>query len=322
MILVVSYPGEEHTDDVVQRLERAGHHVARIDLADFSTRASVSLSWDGGATSMCVHPTSGSPIDAGAARVGWWRRVRPFSVDPAITDPSMIAFAQSETSQAVNGMLDSLSCMWVNDRAADDAAHHKPLQWTVAQQVGLAIPRTLVTSDVDRAREFVQRIGVGKTVFKSFIAMTQSWRETRLVEQSDLDHLDAVRYAPVIFQEYIPGVDLRITVVGDQVFTSEIDARETTYPFDMRMVVGEARIKAVELPAVLTDRLLALQRRLGLAYGAIDMRRTVDDDYVFLEVNPAGQWLFTEERAGLPISQAMADMLGRLDVEPGARSIP
>ncbi len=320
MILVVSYPGEEHTDDVVRRLEAAGRHVARIDLSDFSTRASVSLSWDGGATEMVVRLAGEPPVDAGAARVGWWRRVRPFSVDPSITDPAMIAFAASETSQAVNGMLDSLACTWVNDRAADDAAHHKPLQWTMAQQVGLALPRTLVTSDVERAREFVQRIGVGRTVFKSFIAMTQSWRETRLVEQSDLGHLDAVRYAPVIFQEYIPGVDLRITVVGDQVFAAEIDARDTTYPFDMRMVVGEARIRPVELPASLTDCLLALQRRLGLAYGAIDMRRTMEGDYVFLEVNPAGQWLFTEERAGLPISQAVADLLGRLDMEKTARA--
>lgn len=320
MILVVSYAGEEHTDDVVRRLEAAGHHVARVDLADFSARSSVSLSWEDGVNTMSVQPADGPLIDAGAARVGWWRRVRPYTVDPSITDPAMIAFAASETSQAVNGMLDSLSCTWVNDRAADEAAHHKPLQWTVAQQVGLTMPRTLVTSDVERARAFVERVGVGTTVFKSFIAMTESWRETRIVEQSDLDYLDAVRYAPVIFQEYIPGVDLRITVVGDKVFAAEIDARDTTYPFDMRMVVGEARIRAVELPAALIDRLLALQRRLGLAYGAIDMRRTADGDYVFLEVNPAGQWLFTEERAGLPISQAMADLLGRLDRKHAARA--
>jgi len=64
---------------------------------------------------------------------------------------------------------------------------------------------------------------------------------------------------------------------------------------------------------VLNKRLLALQKRLQLVYGAIDMRRTPDGEYYFLEVNPAGQWHFVEQRTGLPISKAMADLLAKLD---------
>ena len=63
--------------------------------------------------------------------------------------------------------------------------------------------------------------------------------------------------------------------------------------------------------AVVEERLRALQRRLGLVYGAIDMRRTAEGEHVFLEVNPAGQWLFVEERCGLPISQSVAGFLAR-----------
>lgn len=317
MILVVAYPEEDHTEDVMQRLVQAGHEVTLLDLSDFSANATLTMSWTGGEAPMTVNRLDGTPVDMRSARVGWWRRVRPFTVDPAITDPAMVAFAESETGQAVYGMLDSLPCPWINDRAADDAAHHKPLQWTVAQQVGLCLPQTLVTNDVQQARAFVNRLGVGKVVFKSFIAMLESWRETRLVEASDLEHMEAVRFAPVIFQEYIPGVDLRITVVGDQVFAAEIDARDTSYPVDMRMVVGEARVEPVELPPALNRALLALQERLGLAYGAIDMRRTAGGEYVFLEVNPAGQWMFVEQRTGLPISQAMADLLGGLATAEG-----
>jgi len=50
-------------------------------------------------------------------------------------------------------------------------------------------------------------------------------------------------------------------------------------------------------------------RRLGLEYGAIDMRVTPDGEYVFLKVNPAGQFLYVENSAGLPIADAMADHL-------------
>jgi glutathione synthase/RimK-type ligase-like ATP-grasp enzyme len=206
-------------------------------------------------------------------------------------------------------MLDALPCTWVNPREADSMAHHKPYQWAVARALGLRLPRTLVTNKPDEARAFIQSIGVGKVVFKAFLASTAAWRETRLVEESDLAQLDLVKYSPVIFQEFIEGVDLRITIVGDKVFAGEIDARKTRYPVDMRMVVGESTVRPVQLERRVEERLLQLQRRLQLVYGAIDMRRTEAGEYYFLEVNPAGQWQFVERYTGLPITRAMADYL-------------
>jgi glutathione synthase/RimK-type ligase-like ATP-grasp enzyme len=316
MILVVSYREEEHTAGVIQCLERQGREVLLIDLADFPAHAGLKLSWQTEEKSSYVVEGACGPIDLARARVGWWRRVRPFSIDAAVVSPSMRAFAESETAQAVGGMLDALPCVWVNDRAADEAAHRKPYQWEVARAVGLRLPRTLVTNQPEAAREFIREVGVGRAIFKAFLASLEAWRETRLVEQEDVEKLDLVRYAPVIFQEYVEGVDLRITVVGDQVFAAEIDARKTSYPVDMRMVIGEADLRAVTLPAKAQKALLKLQRRLGLSYGAIDVRRTPDGEYIFLEVNPAGQWLFVEQRTGLPISQAVADYLAGLEDRP------
>lgn len=316
MILVVSYPGEEHTIAVLDHLERAGREVVQIDLADFPSQRGLALSWsmNDNPSYLIEHQTR--KIDLRNARVGWWRRVRPFSIDPSISSPAMRAFAESETSQAINGLLDAIPCSWVNPRSADEAAHHKPYQWAVAHQVGLSLPRTLVTNQPEVARQFIDEVGVGKTIFKPFLASIESWRETRIVEPDDLNRLNLVQYAPVIFQEYIEGVDLRITVVDDLVFTAEIDARKTSYPVDMRMVIGEATLQATELPSEIQRTVLDLQHRLGLKYGAIDMRRTPQGEYKFFEVNPAGQWLFIEERTGLPISQAVADLLIDLDDLP------
>jgi len=317
VILVISYPGEEHTADVIQRLERAGREVVQVDLADFPARSGLAMSWQPSAKPAYVVTGPHGPIDLMNARVAWWRRVRSYTIDQTIVSPSMRAFAESETAQAIGGLLDALPCAWVNPRAADDAAHRKPFQWAVAQEVGLSLPRTLVTNRPEAAREFIDRVGVGKTIFKAFLASQEAWRETRLVERADLERLDLVRLAPVIFQEYIEGVDLRVTVVGQQVFAAEIDARQTRYPVDMRMVIGESIVQPVELPAQVHSAILTLQRRLDLRYGAIDLRRTPNGEYVFFEVNPAGQWLFVELRTGLPISQAVADYLAALDDPPG-----
>ena len=197
MILVVSYRDEEHTTDVVARLERAGREVLLIDMADFPSLASLELTWANGAPPSYLVNGSNGAVDLRRAGVGWWRRVRPFTIDHAIVSSSMRVFAESETTQAVNGMLDALPCVWVNERGADEAAHHKPYQWTVAREVGLPLPRTLVTNRPEAARQFIGEVGLGRTIFKAFLASLEAWRETRIVEERDLDKLEAVRFAPV-----------------------------------------------------------------------------------------------------------------------------
>ena len=313
MILVVSYPGEDHTDGVVARLQAAGRDVVRIDLADFPAVRSIEAHWSHDeAGRFLIDHDEGTSTNLAAARVVWWRRVRSFVPDPAIGDAALRTFAHSETSQALLGILDSLKCPWVNPRLADEAAHHKPYQWSVAHALGLKVPRTLVTTRPEAARAFVRGLTPSRVVYKPFLASIEDWRETRLVRPEDLERIDLVRLAPVIFQQYVQGVDLRITVVGDRVFAAAIDARRTDYPVDMRMVIGQGCISVVELPEAIARRLLALQRRLGLVYGAIDMRLGDDGEYYFLEVNPAGQWRFVEERTELAITQALVDLLSAL----------
>ena len=70
-----------------------------------------------------------------------------------------------------------------------------------------------------------------------------------------------------------------------------------------------ASMHAEELPVDISEKLRALMQRLGLVYGAIDVRRTPGGEYFFFEVNTAGEFLFVEERTNLPISKAIAAWL-------------
>jgi glutathione synthase/RimK-type ligase-like ATP-grasp enzyme len=145
-------------------------------------------------------------------------------------------------------------------------------------------------------------------VYKAFSGTERTWRETRVLKLEEVALLDAVHYAPVIFQGYIPAVfDLRVTIVGGAVFAAEIHSQTTAYKHDFRMTMHEAEIRAHALPDLVAAKLLALMDALGLVYGALDLRLTPEGDYVFLEINPAGQWLFIEQRTGQPISDAIAD---------------
>lgn len=251
--------------------------------------------------------------DCGAV---WWRRPQAFAPDPLIGDPSHASFAYSESVEAFTGLWQTLDAFWVNQPVRDEVAARKVFQLRAAQEVGLDIPETLVTNDPLAARGFIDERNGEPTVYKTFSATAQEWRETRLLRDEERPLLDSVQYAPLIFQEYIPGgFDVRITAVGDELFPAAIEAEATSYPVDFRMDMVNAPVRTVELPEGVEVGLRALLDRLGLVYGAIDMRCDADGRWVFLEVNPAGQWLFVEERTGQPMTAALAALLATRDAE-------
>ena len=75
------------------------------------------------------------------------------------------------------------------------------------------------------------------------------------------------------------------------------------------MMIRSARTSAATLPPDVEDSLRALMSELGLVYGAVDLRLTPEGEYVFLEVNPAGEFLFSEHGSGQPITDAVASWL-------------
>jgi glutathione synthase/RimK-type ligase-like ATP-grasp enzyme len=192
----------------------------------------------------------------------------------------------------------------------DSAAHHKPWQLALAQKAGLEIPPTLMTNDPEEASEFARR-HEGNVIYKQFIALPDTWRETRRLGAEEVKIIETVRLTPVIFQSYVEAVaDLRVTVVGDEFYAASTDLRKAEYPVDVRLNL-DMRYEPHQLPSAVEARLRTMMHWLGLEYGAIDMRLTSDGRYVFLEINPAGQFLYIEYMTGQKIAAALAEHLIR-----------
>jgi len=239
----------------------------------------------------------------------WWRRPGAFVLPETLRDPAHRRLALSEASTAFHGAYESMNALWINRPALDAVASHKPYQLALAQTLGLEIPQTMMTSDPEEARSF-WRACDGDVIYKQFLALPEAWSETRRLGEAETKVGDAaIRLAPVIFQQHIAAVaDLRVTIIGDQVFAAAVDLRDLDYDVDVRMNLNAKHI-AHDLPDDVADKLRALMRRLGLVYGAIDLRLTRDGRYVFLEINPAGQFLYVEQQTGQPITAALAARL-------------
>ncbi len=316
MILVVSHADDGHTCAVLEQLRQLGASTFLFDLSTFPCRTSLSLSYNSEIGRMFTLRTeAGQTVDLDSCHAVWWRRPQHFQIDPGIINPSERAFTYNECHEAVSGLWEGLDAFWINDPRLDDAAAKKSFHLWAASQAGLITPLTLITNDVDEARAFVSSVGIGRTIYKSFSATETQWRETRVLQSGEEDLLDRVHLAPVIFQQFVPAdIDLRVTIVGNRQFPAAISTRKGGYAYDYRIDLATARLEATTLPPDVGAALARLMRRLGLVFGAVDMRRTPDGQYVFLEINPAGLWLFVEEQTGQPVTRALAELLAQHDI--------
>lgn len=317
MILLVSHDDDDHLAPMVSALAAIGSETVVVDTAGLPAAVGMAAEHGPRGDRWRLRLADGAWLDLDRCGSGWWRRPRPPAHDPRITDPREAAWAANETYEAMAGFWGALPITWVSPPAAIETAMMKTWQLPAARAAGLEIPETLVTSDPEEARSFVDRLGPTRVICKAFSATETHWRETRQVGSAEYELLDRVQLAPVIFQEFVPAeVDLRVTIVGEHVFAAAIDSQELPYPLDFRLFLDTGRGVSMR-PAVLPDDVVEALHRLlkaaGLRYGAVDMRRTPDGRHVFLEVNPAGQWLFVEEVTGQPITTSMARLLADLD---------
>jgi hypothetical protein len=310
VILVLSFPNNAHVERVLQHVRR---DVVVLDTGSFSAFAGVDARLGVDNAELSLRLPDGQRLDLADVRVVWRRRLRPLSIHADLTDSAARVFAWSETEEALNGLLHTLQCPWMNPPDADEVAQRKIRQLHLARELGLSIPETLVTDDPAAAATFLAAYPPGGVITKAFRNIAEASRWTRRVTADDLARLDTVRYAPVTFQEFVPAVlDLRVIIVEDDVFAASIRSAPG-YETDYRPGLGTAIVEPYDMPHEVAGCLQGLMKSFGLRYGAIDMRVTPEGEHVFLEINPGGEYLFASDRTRQPVPQAIAAALERHD---------
>jgi glutathione synthase/RimK-type ligase-like ATP-grasp enzyme len=177
------------------------------------------------------------------------------------------------------------------------------------------MPETLYTNSPAEVRSFI-RAKAGKVIYKPFLPTvwsdgTHSFTPytTILSEETLVD--DSLRQTPGIFQELVPkAYEVRLTMMGNRGFAAKVHSQETVSGrLDWRQAPEELRLETFRMPPHLEERCAALLRELGLVFGCIDFIVTPEGEFVFLEVNEMGQFLFVERYCGLPLLDAFTNFL-------------
>lgn len=317
MILVLSKPGDVHADRVEAMLRDRGARVVRFDPGEVGGARVVLEHGVRGQGTRIVTAEAGT-IDLAEVSVVWLRRPTAPRASDAIADPAMRRYIALELELLLDGIWAALDCAWLPGRYPEiRAADHKLAQLQLAAGLGFTVPPSLITNDPAELVRFYEEHG-GALISK-LASPAVFWTEPRVavrytqpVELADLGYAASMlRHAPMLFQPRIDkALELRVTVVGEQVFAAATESqRNPRTQVDSRSDFARTEYQAHRLPGAIEARCRAMTARSGLGFATIDLIVTPAGDHVFLELNPNGQYLWIEERTGLPISDAISELL-------------
>ncbi|SEG76977.1 Glutathione synthase/RimK-type ligase, ATP-grasp superfamily [Thermomonospora echinospora] len=313
-VLILTQEFDPTVDPVVRSLGEKGATVVRVDLSYFPQHLSFTTANFGGGRRVLRHQDR--TVDLQEVSGVWYRRPTAFVFDETMGEAER-QFAHKEARHGIGGILRGTDCLWVNRPDLDAVAELKPYQLTLAEKAGLHVPRTLLTNDPQEAAAMVRdspRPVVYKALSGGVVPYPGGFPSgllTTVVGDEFAEHAERVRHTICMFQEYVEkAYEIRLTVIGNTYFPVVIRSQDNdATKVDWRGADHQPYGDYEPLPEEVVKGVQALLGELGLVYGAVDFIVTPEGEYVFLEVNPGGQFIWMQHELGLPLSDCIADLL-------------
>lgn len=324
MILIITNKQDCHPTPVIECLREQGCPVFRLNtealLTDYDFRWTVTAS---GTDFWIRNRQTGLETWGHEVTAVWERR-------PELPTVLRVANVREEINkhnrEEAAGFL-SFLLYYLGDRFC--IGHHlherlagsKMWQLKVAQDLGMAVPDTCFSN---RKEDIVEFARVYDYVILKSIEDDNVWLDDeeeyvfygRRVDATTLPEVPEEAFTQTVsfVQEYVDKLfELRVTVVGRKVFACKLDSqrqKEDEGKVDWRQGYEHGlRHEAFELPEEMADFCRAYLREMRLNFGCFDFIVTLSGEYVFLECNPNGQWLWVELETGMNISAAIAECL-------------
>ncbi len=323
-ILIITNTDDLHADLITAILKEKDSTPFRINLDSFPRDYQLYQEYSKGKwTGSIKHIPSQDELLLANVGAVWLRKTAEFEFMSNELGLQEKAYAKAETEHTLQSLLFSLDCYWMSHPLAVRSSQWKGEQLQRAAKLGFHIPASIISNCTESVKKFKQSID-DDMIFKSMSTPILAANEveeidcvtfglgTTLVTDDDMEDLDAVAELPCHFQQHIPKqYELRITVIGDKVFAVKIDSQQDDRTkLDFRNFSIDIPYSAVELPDEITNRCREFVQSYQLNFGAIDIIVTPDNEYVFLENNPCGQFLFVEQLVPeLKMMDAIADCL-------------
>jgi glutathione synthase/RimK-type ligase-like ATP-grasp enzyme len=303
--LIATEPDDTDALFVKIALEKIGHQVRLFFTADHPTKQKNSVFIEKDDYQWKSSDKYNSVLD-NSYNVVWWRRVRKPYIPKELSHPNDYKFVLRENGLFFESLTYNMApqAWWVNLKEAADRSKSKLLQLKVANHCGLSIPTTLCSNDPKDIRNFLLKFEKEGVIYKPLCS--NFWFEesqikityTTKISFLDLPRNQALQLVPGIFQKEIKKkYELRIVCFGEYLVAVKLNSQNHSQgKIDWRAIPeNEMPIEPYTLPSELTKKIKRFMHRMGLVFGSLDFVVTPDDQYVFLEVNEQGQFLWIEK---------------------------
>ena len=243
----------------------------------------------------------------------WFRRTKLPEIGDIDDGEKMFLLADYES------LFDNLfnlirSNRWLSHPNYIYKAENKLFQLQVAKRIGFNIPNTIVTNRHKLLKQFISENNqnvIIKPIRQGRVQRANGIRTifTNQMSKEVIERLEQYDLTPCIVQENIAKeYELRVTIVADKVFAARVNSQESrNTQTDWRK--EKSPFNSYELPLEIQNKCIDLIRELNISFGAIDLIRDRHGEYIFLEVNPNGQWAWIEMETGLKISEEIIHYL-------------
>jgi ATP-grasp ribosomal peptide maturase len=305
---VITARHDTTADLVVDALNTRNASVFRCDTTEFLSSLRFSASLDSTFPAWAGHIDGPvRRLDLADIRCAYYRRPGAFDPDKEF-DEATRDWISLQARLGFGGVL-AATTRWFNHPSHIGYAEYKPVQLAAAARAGLRLPRTLITNEPAAAVAFAEEMG--EVVYKplSTAATPGKVIYTNRVSAAQLRD-ETIAQTAHLFQEWITKqCEIRLVVVDDRYFATEIVAKSSAAQVDWRTDYAALSYRTVDTPREIRAGLSRLLREFDLRFAAVDFAVTPEGNWVFLDLNPNGQWAWIAKNTGVNIAGAIADAL-------------
>jgi glutathione synthase/RimK-type ligase-like ATP-grasp enzyme len=243
----------------------------------------------------------------------WYRRPEEFKGE-GFDDTPEAKYARGEWAEFFENFFAHVPKeRWMNHPSANAAASRKLEQLSVAVQLGIKVPDTMVTQEPEKLKVFYAKHQgrlIAKPLSTGFVERGKNEADsliyTNRLSATDLENLDDLSVCPTLFQHFVEkDYDVRITIVDTALTAVKLVAKESdgTQRCDIRRNnMVDVTHSPIDLPDHVASGIWKLMKKYHLRFAAIDMVVSVAGDWLFLEINPNGQWAWIDQKADTDIA--------------------
>lgn len=299
-ILILTDREDAHARLVASGLRAKGVWAIRWNPREFLLKQKINLSFNA-ASEFHIHAEE-AMINLSEIDVVWFRRPG-LPILPESIHPVDIKFMKEESMVFMRSLWSFMceSAAWINPFSSYYIANSKLSQLNIALKLGLKIPNTLISNDRNEIVEFINQNKATGAIYKAF--MPSTWEEngemfssqTAVISTDILPSHSTLQMTPGIYQSQVSkAYEVRATFFNEHCVAVRIDNQNEV---DWRSLFfkGHIPVSEMKLPSLIQDKCLELMKQLGIVFGCFDFIVTPSGEYVFLEVNEMGQFLWIEE---------------------------